>query len=960
MNSPELDELRASLAGRYRLEEPVGEGAMAVVFRAWDLRHERAVALKVLRAEIREQIGSERFLREVQVAARLQHPHIVPLFDSGSAAGHVFYVMPFLAGETLRARMDRDGPLDVEQAVDIACQVAGALGHAHRHGVIHRDIKPENILLQEGHALVADFGVAFATSGNARLTATGLAVGTPAYMSPEQATGAPVDGRSDLYSLAAVLYEMLTDELPHPGRSAAEIVARKLTEAPRSIRDLRRNAPAAVAAAVERALALTPEDRFAAIDDFPAALAGRDVARVPTTRSLRIGARTPWLATVGVILATATLWFFLRPAAPVVRVDPYLVAMTPLQAADDGVAAALANRLAASLPGAPGPRLTMLDAGAQGASLREARARGAGRLLTGSVSTSSTGATVRLELEDLVRGRTLGQVTATGPRDSLSQLAEELALGVLRLEAGQGDPSTTQSLPRSLPALQAFTTGVARYRLARYPSAGESFQRAIEADSSFALAGLWLALTALEYGGPGSALPLAWERRASLSPRDQRVLSAIAGRDYPAPRDMRTHLADLEEVVFANDDRPELWIILGTFLARNGSFLGLPDGLRRAEGALEQALRYDPDRLAALERLVEVRGLLGDSAGLRSAAGRFLAIDSTSELAPFVRWRLALANRDAPTLTHLRGQLSTWNGVSLHQLIWTTQLEGLPPEDALAASAALLRRATNASEQRDRLVTRHDLLANLGRPDEAAAAVRQMRVVAPLWTGWDQYALADALFWEGDSALAAEARDSAGAVFRGAASDSVGRERRRRAGCQLGFWHATRGNADSASAMAGAVEAMRERRNPAPSRGPDCATVVRTVLAVRAGAPDARERVDSLERVARSGELLPGSGAGTNLLLSRLRQQLGDSAGARLYATRFWYYGRTMYVAPYRLQSGSLALAAGDSAAARADLRRVAALWSAGDSAHRTRGKRLLAEVGGGGGEVTPEATRHP
>ncbi|MFN8654633.1 MAG: protein kinase [Gemmatimonadales bacterium] len=931
----QLDQLRASLADRYRIEEPVGEGAMAVVFRAWDLRHERPVALKVLRSELREHIGTERFLREVQVAARLQHPHIVPLFDSGSAGGHVYYVMPFLSGETLRARLDRDGPLAIDEAVGIALQVAEALGHAHRQGVIHRDVKPENILMQEGNALVADFGVAFAVTADARLTVTGLTVGTPAYMSPEQATGAPVDGRSDLYSLAAVLYEMLTDELPHAGRSAAETVARKLTEAPRSVRDLRRNAPHTVVDAVARALAPSPEERFGSIDAFAAALAGRAPAASPARRATPAG-RKLLIALGGLALVAGVSYTLLRPGTSPGLVDPYLIAGARIDATEPAAAAGLLERLAVELPGAPGPRLVALSTGDLGAAGRQARSRGAGQLLHGSATSTRSTLTVRLQLDDLIRGRILGQFSATASRDSLPALARELALGILRLEASRGDPAVLATLPHSLPALSAFASGMAHYRLARYPAAAEHFQHAIQADSSFALAGLWLTLTSLEYGGSDQAMAFTWARRAGLTPRDQAVFRALAGRDYPASRDLKSTLAELEEAVFTNDDRPELWTRLGTFLARYGSFLGVPDGGARAEGALLQALRYDPDRLAALERLVEVRGRLGDAAGLRTAARRFLAIDSTSELAPFVRWRLSLADQDEPTRRRLIGGMENWNGVSLHQLIWTTQLEGLSPDDALAASEALLRRSTS-EERADRLITRHDLLANVGLAGEAAAALRQMREARPAWTGWQQMAVTDALFWDGDATLAAEALDSARAARGGTARDSLSRRTRRSAACVTGLWQAERGSADSAGR---AALMLAEAEREAPQRSstlPGCSEVIRTMLAVRAGAPDAHGRVDSLERVARTGQLLPGVGGATNLLLARLYHRLGDYAAARLAASRFWYWGRTLYVSPYHYQGGRSALEAHDSTAARGSLGRVATLWAGGDPAHRLR-----------------------
>jgi len=270
-----LTQLSASLAGRYTVEREIGAGGMATVYLARDLRHERPVALKVLKPELGALLGTERFLAEIKVTANLQHPNLLPLFDSGEADGLLFYVMPYVEGESLRARIGREKQLPVNEAIRIATAVANALDYAHRHGVIHRDLKPENILLHEGQPLVADFGIALAVSnaGGNRITQTGLSLGTPQYMSPEQATGdRTIDGRTDVYSLAAVLYEMLTGDPPHHGSTSQAIIARVLTEKPRSIRATRESVPAYVDAAVERALAKLPADRWATAQEFAEAL----------------------------------------------------------------------------------------------------------------------------------------------------------------------------------------------------------------------------------------------------------------------------------------------------------------------------------------------------------------------------------------------------------------------------------------------------------------------------------------------------------------------------------------------------------------------------------------------------------------------------------------------------------------------------------------------------------------
>jgi len=270
-----LDTLRRALADRYALERELGQGGMATVYLAEDLRHHRKVALKVLRPEIAAALGSERFLREITTTAHLTHPHILPLLDSGEAGGTLFYVMPYVEGESLRGRLVREKQLPLDDAVQIAREVADALGYAHAHGVVHRDIKPENVLLESGHAVLADFGIAkaIAAAGSTRLTETGLAVGTPQYMSPEQvASEGDLDGRSDLYSLGCVLYEMLAGEPPFTGPSVQAVVAKRLsTPAPR-VSILRDRVPAHVEEALDTALARSRADRFPTAARFAEAL----------------------------------------------------------------------------------------------------------------------------------------------------------------------------------------------------------------------------------------------------------------------------------------------------------------------------------------------------------------------------------------------------------------------------------------------------------------------------------------------------------------------------------------------------------------------------------------------------------------------------------------------------------------------------------------------------------------
>jgi serine/threonine protein kinase len=268
--------LTAALSGRYRIARELGASGMATVYLAEDLKHHRQVAIKVLKPELAAVLGAERFVQEITTTAQLQHPHILPVFDSGTADGFLFYVMPYVEGETLRERLDREKQLGVEEAVRIAREVADALDYAHRREVIHRDIKPENILLHDSRPMVADFGIALAVSAAAggRMTETGMSLGTPYYMSPEQATAEKeLTGRSDVYSLASVLYEMLTGDPPHVGSSAQQIIVRIIADPVRPVGEVRKSVPGNVAAAVGKALEKLAADRFESAKAFADALA---------------------------------------------------------------------------------------------------------------------------------------------------------------------------------------------------------------------------------------------------------------------------------------------------------------------------------------------------------------------------------------------------------------------------------------------------------------------------------------------------------------------------------------------------------------------------------------------------------------------------------------------------------------------------------------------------------------
>ncbi|MGH7711264.1 MAG: protein kinase domain-containing protein, partial [Gemmatimonadaceae bacterium] len=344
MTAAPFERLSAALSGRYRLEREVGAGGMATVYLAEDVRHHRRVAIKVLKPELSEALGAERFLKEIAVTANLQHTHILQLFDSGevppkpegSQTSYLYYVMPYIEGESLRQRIDREKQLPLDTAIDLTRQLAGALDYAHRQGVVHRDIKPENILIKDGQALVTDFGIALAVSqvGGSRLTQTGLSIGSAQYMSPEQATGErDIDARSDVYSLACVLYEMLSGDPPFGGSTAQAIVARKLTGSVPSLRPVRDTVSQSLDGVIAKALARVPADRHPTMALFADALtpgAGApNAATISRPKKLRIASAAIGVVVLGGIVWTVSsgaLTSWLTPAPRFTR-----VAMLPLE-----------------------------------------------------------------------------------------------------------------------------------------------------------------------------------------------------------------------------------------------------------------------------------------------------------------------------------------------------------------------------------------------------------------------------------------------------------------------------------------------------------------------------------------------------------------------------------------------------------------------------------------------------
>lgn len=659
--------LTAALAERYSIERELGRGGMATVYLARDLRHDRPVALKVLRPELANSLGPERFLREITVTARLDHPGILPLLDSGNADGFLYYVMPYVEGESLRDRLIREKQLPVGDTLRIAREVADALGYAHVHGVIHRDIKPENILLSASHARVTDFGIARAVTaaGGDTLTATGLAIGTMAYMSPEQAAGGEdVDGRSDIYSLGCVVYEMLLGELPFTASSPQVLLARKSVEKARPLRHLRPSVPAHVERSVLAALAPVPADRFATTAAFidslerpewsSASSTGFNVRRV-TVAGLAVAIILVLAATLGIVLNGSSEDESVAP-----EVLPTLIAVFPFLVEDPGLrdlSGGLMDMVSHAIDGAGeirpvDPRtltlhLRSLDA-ADSPDLpdaqRIARNLGAGRFLLGRVVPS--GRNVQILSTLYVSGDSSApphQFTHEGTRDSLSVLIASLARDVvLHIPTGPGTWPTEWDGAAHIgyPALREYMRGEALMRRSRHDSASGAFRDAVEADSTFALA--WLRLAFAEAFRLNDSLMVAAIDRAiefadRLSPRD-RMLADVIHANYHGDGSRSERAAQALTSDFRSYS--EGWYQLGSSQMWYGWQRGRSPS--HAKAALQRSLSLDPEHRQALYQMMWLEELDGNFARAESLAVRVWGIQwslppaDTSKFSDFI------------------------------------------------------------------------------------------------------------------------------------------------------------------------------------------------------------------------------------------------------------------------------------------------------------------------------------
>jgi TolB-like protein len=934
----------------------------------------------VLHPDLASTLGPERFQREIRYAARLQHPHILTVLDSGESGGRFWFTMPYVEGESLRDRLSRDRQLPIEDALRIGREAAQALQYAHEHDVLHRDIKPENILLtRDGNTLVADFGVARALVGDEGLTQTGLTVGTPAYMSPEQAAGErQLDARSDIYSLGCVLYEMLTGEPPFTGASAQAIMAKRFSTSPTPIRVTRPGVPVEVDDVVQRTLARTPADRFGSAGEMAQALrpgvatptATRVLERTPETAQLpqrREGAqRTLWLVAGGVAALTlVAMVAFMRSHERPVRLDRSVIAVAPFRVAGadsslgylrEGMVDLLATKLSGTAALRPADPRTLLSAWGRAArgggdlsehdAIQVAALLGAGRMVEGEVVGSRGRVSLSARIVDVPSGSVRARATAEGSPDSLTQLVDRLAATLLALGSGEGEQRLATLTSTSLPALRAYLDGEALLRRGSFGEASNKFLEAFQLDSTFALAGVGAARAGEWGGGNDAPIEAAWRHRDRLSSRDLARLTVNLGPRYPEPLGARDKVQSAERLVELAPDSPDAWYKLGDELFHFGALAGVPEALPRAGAAFARSLALDSSYAPTIQHLSEIATFFDDTAGVIRGRALLRRIDSVSSIAIARQWHVAAWLGDTAAIRQALRSDSLFGETPFYLLFYSLDvpLDTFGMEDLYRRASA----QTVTADERNLsawMWGRYEVAR--GRPGKAPPFPKD-------WSDASRQRLSilDGLFADGDSLEAAQAaraleRQLGSPFAAGDREATLARYAVGQQGLKLG----------NLSPVRRAIADLRRTR-PHPDstwqadepRG--FALLLEAQLAAQEQAPEAPTLLRQLDSVLTNppgpefdwGR--PPLHCYGNLVAARLHEEAGDTAAA-LAAVRRRFVGIATFpeYVRYRREEGRLAAVLGDTAGAIRAYRHYLTLRSAPEPRLRAQADTVRMEL---------------
>jgi serine/threonine-protein kinase len=935
---------------------------MSRVFLATDNALRRQVVIKVLSPELARGVSAERFQLEIQLAASLQHPHIVPLLTAGEAGGNLYYTMPYVAGESLRARLSREGELPIPAALRILSDITRALAYAHRHGIVHRDIKPENVLLAEGEAQVADFGIAKALSASSEagaLTSAGLALGTPVYMAPEQAMADPTtDHRADLYALGVVGYEMLAGQPPFSGRTPQHLIAAHATETPVPLEQRRPNVPAGLSRLIMRLLQKRPSDRPQTADEVLAVLetAGTPAEATVAVRH-EVSKRGRWLAAGGVValaLVLSLAWLGGRHRS--VATDQRVVAIAPFRVSGadsslgylrEGMVDLLATKLSGTTNLRPADPRTLLGTRTQTArgarelqesdAIRLAGEIGAGRLVEGEVVGTGKRLTLSARIIDVPGGATQARASAEGSVDSLTQLVDRLAASLLVLGAGEEEQRLAGLTSTSLPALRAYLDGEALLRRGLFIEADRKFQEALGLDSTFALASLGSSRAAEWFGGPPDRALLAWLHRDRLSRRDLAQLEVVLGPRYPAQSSIGDQIKAAERFVALAPDSPDAWYRLGDNLFHLGALAGIRDHYQRARAAFDRSLSLDSSYAPAIEHYSEIAAGLGDTAGVRRGLELLLRTDSVSPIAVARSWHVATFLGDTARVRRTLASDSILAFAPTFIVIYALDnpLDLRGTEEIYPRAHA--QRAT-ADERHDVEHVWYDYELIRGRPGRApqvsggSSAERQQEEVL------------NALFANGDSARGEAA---AKAIEARLGKPLVRFDDEVLARYAVGQYGVARGRFELSRRAIADLRSIKLSSDSAwlAEIAHTYALLLETQVAAAQQLPAAGELLRQLDSVLADPVSITGSSYG-NLIAARLHEERGEIPAA-LAAIRRRYIGVATFphYVRYLREEGRLAALAGDRPGAIRAYRHYLALRSEAEPALQPEVRAVRAEL---------------
>lgn len=982
MTTPDLrQQLQSTLGSAYVLERELGGGGMSRVFLAEEVSLGRQVVVKVLPPELAATVNIDRFRREIQLAAQLQHPHIVPLLAAGISDGLPYYTMPFVTGESLRARLARSGELPINDTIRILRDVLSALSYAHEQGIVHRDIKPDNVLLSKHHAVVTDFGVAkalsVATNVGSSLTSVGIALGTPAYMAPEQAAADPAtDHRADIYALGAMAYEMLTGYKVFGDRSPQQMLAAHAVEQPTRVETRRPTVPPVLASLVMSALAKRPADRPQSVDEMLATLdsagslsggtgassgesatrgnvvaATSDSGKAPVDAG---GSRPPdksslLLSTLArkrnVLVALALLIVAgiagfavsMRKGDSASQVlDRELVVVVPFRVA--GAEASLSylregmlDLLAAKLTGEGGPRAadprSVLSAWRRvtpseqedlsaSENVKLAAALGAGQIILGSIVGTPSRLVMNATVFEVPSGRQIrSEATVEGPADSLASLVDQLTVQLLSLQAGEDQQNLAELASASLPAIRAYLDGKVAYRRGRYESATEHFHKALQIDSTFALAAIGLIVSSNWSGGDliATGVRRAWESREKLSERDRMLLLGYAGLSYPVLPSVREGLVGLKGAAKLGPDQPDLLYEYGDILWHFGGTIGIPNSVKAASDMFARAYALDSSFAPAIEHLVDYAVITGDAPGIARLSARYLALDSVADHAAYIRWRAAVALGDSAALRQVRKKFPSLDLQNAWRIAGTAMLEGIGLRDADAVTAVLFARG-EGQVQVQRVAVR--LALNRGRQQSARALELVEMQRLPNDPRPPSDLLGSILYWDADRGDAATAVRAVERLALGPLRQRQhGQGRQHIAACTLGLWRLSNNDVKGARVV---LPILRSTLRAAQESGyvttqPTCLPYVETAIDIKLNPARLSANLRKLDAVSLMGSLdffwIP-----FNIELARLYETSGDARKALEVIRRrpyHWAEG-TEYLTTNLREEGRLAAKAGD------------------------------------------------